>query len=100
MAKSVKHSKDEKEWLLKRLNEAKKQVEIGGIYCHYKYPNEPYKAVDIRILESSLRLYAVYQRVNDNPPLPWLRSLKGKSGWLTPVKLPNGEKIPRFTKVS
>jgi hypothetical protein len=92
-------SHSEKEQLLTKLEEAKKQVDIGGHYVHYKHPEAIYVVTGFGIDEDTEDVRVEYERIDENPAIPWRRKLVGIDGWLTKVEV-NGQLIPRFQKVT
>jgi hypothetical protein len=85
--------------LLQKLEEAAKSVEVGGHYTHYRAPQDVYRVTGFGIDEDTEQVRVEYQRINENPPIPWRRVLNGDDGWLTTVQDDEGQKIPRFRKV-
>lgn len=81
------HSQEE---LNQKINAAKKQIEIGSIYFHYKSPDKYYVIESIGILESSEELCVVYRALYDKG-IVWVRTLEN----FTEVT----NQGPRFTKV-
>jgi hypothetical protein len=81
--------------LHQELVEARQQVSIGGIYAHYKFPENTYQVTGLGILEATDEVCVLYQATYD-PELVFVRPL---SSWLeTPTW--NGQKVERFSLVS
>jgi hypothetical protein len=89
----------EKEQLLTKLEEANKVVVVGGHYVHYKNPDGIYVVIGFGIDEDTEEVRVEYQRIDENPSIPWRRKLVGENGWLTEVEV-DGQLIPRFKKVT
>jgi hypothetical protein len=80
--------------LHRELDEAKKLVEVGAIYSHYKYPDNTYLVTSLGFIEASDEVCVIYQATYDQD-LIFVRPL---SSWLeTPEQ--DGEKIARFKLV-
>lgn len=92
------HYESEREMLLGQLADAANMVDVGGHYTHYRNPDHVYEVTGFGIDEDTTEIRVEYQRIDENPPLPWRRRLKGKDGWLTPVVLDDKE-VSRFNKV-
>ena len=81
------------EILLKETNDAKKYVEIGELYYHYKHPEQLYKVLGFGFLESNNEICVIYQgQYGDG--ITFIRSL---TSWLDIVES-DGEKVNRFSK--
>lgn len=77
------------------ISAAQQQISIGGIYAHYKNPNQHYKVLSLATLtENNDELGVVYQALYGEQ-LIFVRTL---SVWLSPGSL-NGQAVPRFQKV-
>lgn len=63
------------------------QVEIGGVYAHYKDPNSRYVVIDIGLLEATKEPAVIYRKDS----VTWIRPLQS---WLEMV---DGK--PRFKRV-
>ncbi len=85
--------KNEKSLLLE-LESAKSQVDVGGLYTHYKSSDKLYKVTQIAILEATDELCVIYQAQYDEK-LSFVRPL---ASWLETVNW-QGKTIPRFTKI-
>ena len=83
--------------LLAMLDEAKKNVEVGARYAHYKGPDHLYVVTGFVVNEATGDISVTYQREDEDPPISWSRKLIGEDGWLTPLEV-DGEKISRFRK--
>jgi hypothetical protein len=82
-----------KETLEQNIGEARKKIEIGAIYTHYKTPEHKYVVEFIGILESSEEVCVGYRALYENGIL-WVRTV---DNFLEEVDTPNG-KSPRFIK--
>ena len=75
---------------LNRLIElAKKQVQVGATYAHYRDLNEHYLVIGIGIQEATEKPAVIYQK--ESGPI-WVREL---DSWLEPVVV-DGVTIARF----
>ncbi|MFA7614812.1 MAG: DUF1653 domain-containing protein [Candidatus Caldatribacteriota bacterium] len=79
--------------LHQELEEAKKQVEVGGIYSHYKYPENTYQVINLGFIETTDEVCVIYQATYDKE-LVFVRPL---SSWLETPEW-NGKKAPRFKR--
>ena len=79
------------EQLHQELYEAKGKVQVGGIYSHYKHPENTYQVTGLAFIESTDELSVIYQATYDQG-LVFVRPL---SSWLETPNL-NGKKVPRF----
>lgn len=70
-------------------------IQIGGMYRHYK-KGTLYKVIGVAKHSETLEDMVVYEAQYDNPNKLWVRPL---GMFLENVEL-NGEKVPRFAKVS
>lgn len=86
------------EELVRRVEEAKQKVVVGGVYYHWKNPNQHYKVIGIGLCEWEESVCVVYQQLNVDNPLTWVRRLEGVDGWLESVE-DNGSSHPRFYPV-
>lgn len=82
--------------ILKRVNKARKLVEVGGLYAHYKHPDQYYVIESVGCLEETEELCVCYRALYGKGIL-WVRTLEK---FMKKVKLGNGKKVCRFTKVS
>lgn len=76
------------------MEQAKQLVQIGGIYAHYKHPENTYKVLELGFLEATDEVCVIYQATYDLT-LIFVRPL---SSWLETPTL-NGKTVPRFTLV-
>lgn len=53
------------EQLHRELDEAREQVRVGGVYSHYKHPNNTYLVTSLGIIEASDELCVIYQATYD-----------------------------------
>ncbi len=88
----------EREILLKKLDEAKSQVEIGAKYQHTKSKGI-YTVTELVIREDNEEIRVIYKELEHNPPIIWDRSFDGQDGWIVPTEI-EGNLVPRFTKCS
>ena len=77
--------------LHKELELAEKKVVIGGIYSHYKHPENTYKVLRLGFLEADDSICVIYEATYDRE-LIFVRPLKS---WLEVVDW-NDKKISRF----
>ncbi len=77
------------------LNDAKQKVIIGGIYSHYKYPENTYRVTALGFTEATDEVCVIYQATYD-PDLVFIRPV---CSWLETPQW-NGQKVPRFKLVS
>lgn len=80
--------------LHKELNEAKQLVKIGGIYSHYKYPENTYKVIGLGFREATDTICVMYQAMYDED-LVFIREL---SSWLETPEF-QGKAVQRFTLI-
>lgn len=88
----------ERNILLSKLDEAARHVEVGAKYRHSKSGGE-YIVIGLVIREDNEEIRVIYKELNHEPPIIWDRSFDGQDGWIVPTEI-NGEKVPRFTKVT
>jgi hypothetical protein len=81
--------------LVKELDGAKEKVIVGGKYFHYKHPDQTYKVIRIGIIEETEKICVVYEALYGEKVV-WVRPLED---FLSKVKLDDGHKVDRFTKV-
>lgn len=77
---------------------AKKSIEIGKIYAHYKNPHQQYQVVSLAIdtqNKKNAEVVVIYKSLYLNEELLWSRPVKN---WLDIVET-NGKNIPRFSKI-
>ena len=80
--------------LERKLQEAKKLVQIGETYAHYKKAHQHYCVKDIALFEHDEEPCVVYQALYGEGLL-WIRPLKN---FLEDVEI-QGKRISRFQKV-
>ena len=80
--------------LKEELEEAKRQVEVGGIYSHYKDPSRTYRVVDLAINTEYDTVWIIYQSLYEEK-VTFLRSVEE---WCEDVTK-NGRKMKRFTLI-
>lgn len=79
------------EQLQRELDEAKRQVVVGGKYAHYKHPREPrYEVVNLAIMESTEKVAVIYKRIQTG--WWWVRTLED---FTAEVEV-GGKKVKRF----
>jgi hypothetical protein len=61
--------------LQRAIRNAKEEVEVGGIYYHYKTPDKYYVVESIGFLESSEEICVVYRALYDKG-IVWVRTLE------------------------
>lgn len=88
----------ERDILLKKLNEAKAQVQIGAEYQHAKSGGR-YMVTDLVIREDNEEVRVIYKELSHEPPITWDRSYDGQDGWIVLTEI-EGKPAPRFIKVS
>ena len=77
--------------LHQELEEAEKQVVVGGIYAHYKYPENTYKVINLGFIEATDSVCVIYQATYDQK-LVFVRPL---DSWLEILDW-KGREIARF----
>ncbi|MFA6522349.1 MAG: DUF1653 domain-containing protein [Patescibacteria group bacterium] len=81
--------------LQKMLEEARKEVEVGAIYAHYKHPETSrYRVVDLAFIEADLAVSVIYQSMQDG--ILWVRPVKD---FVSTVYV-DEQPMKRFEKVS
>ena len=80
------------EELNKKIAQAGKQVVIGGIYRHYKYPERKYFVEKLAVQESTLKICVVYKDMEALSAPSFIRDL---DSWLENVEW-EGKSVPRF----
>ena len=82
------------EQLEEELNVAKSKVVVGGIYAHYKHPENLHKVIDLGTQEATDKICVIYQSLYGKK-LTFVRDL---DSWLETPEL-NGTKVERFKLV-
>lgn len=82
--------------LANEITVAKKKVEIGADYYHYKDQNRTYKVLNIAVTEDDDQLSVIYQ-AQYGKNIIFVRPLKS---WLSQVVWQGNSKQKRFTKVT
>lgn len=85
--------------LLSLLDAAHKKIQVGSLYAHYRDPQNPYKVINLAIIEATQEPAVVYQKEYGSDGLrsvTWIRPL---ASWLEMVSF-NGVMVPRFRKIS
>lgn len=77
--------------LHREIEEARKQVVVGGMYSHYKYPENTYEVINLGFIEATDAVCVIYRATYDKE-LIFVRPL---DSWLDILEL-EGRKIPRF----
>lgn len=88
----------EREVLLRKLDEANTQVEVGAKYQHTKSGGE-YVVTDLVIREDNEEIRVIYKELSHKPTITWDRSFDGQDGWIVPTEI-DGKLVARFTKTS
>jgi hypothetical protein len=78
--------------LKQAIDDAKRHVEIGGEYVHYKSPTMRYKVIDLAIHTDDTSVCVVYQALYDEG-LTFVRPL---TEWLDAIEV-DGNAVRRFT---
>lgn len=84
--------------LLAQLEKARKKVEIGALYLHYRNPTQPYKVLDLAIIEATQEVGVIYRKENGSKALQlvvWIRPL---SSFLEKIPF-EGKQVERFKKI-
>ena len=85
--------------LLAQLEQARKEVVVGDLYAHYRDLKNPYRVIDLAILEATQEPSVLYRKENASSALSsivWVRPL---SSWLEKVNF-EGTMTPRFQKIN
>jgi len=90
MTKNSSHQSHES--LSKILIDASKNVLVGGIYRHYKYPDRVYKVLMLAVQEATEKICVIYQDIAHPDAPPFVRDL---DSWVEHVEW-EGEQVPRF----
>lgn len=77
-----------------KLADAAKLIKVGATYAHYKHPENPYKVINLGLLEATEEVCVMYQNLKNN--VIWVRTI---DKFLDTVEW-NGQMVPRFTKLS
>lgn len=77
-----------------KINQIEQNIEVGGLYYHYKNPNVAYHVIAIGVQEADEQLCVIYQNRETN--CIWVRNV---SSWFEKVQL-NGNVISRFKKIN
>lgn len=89
-------TKEDPSGKFKALEDAKKRVEVGGTYYHFKNPSDYYTVVDVGIIEETEEVCVMYEAQYDElKGIRWVRTLEN---FLEEVER-DGKKYQRFTKV-
>jgi hypothetical protein len=84
------------EELALKVTEAEKQVEVGGVYAHYKDSTKRYRVLNIGLIEDTEEVCVIYQAMyGEGKRLVWVRPL---DVWLAKVETESGE-VSRFQKI-
>lgn len=78
--------------LSKKIADASKQVVIGGVYRHFKYPERKYFVEKIAIQEASLKPCVLYKDIAALSAPTFVRDI---DSWLETVEW-EGKMVPRF----
>ncbi len=80
----------------KKIKKARKRVEVGAKYYHFKNPDKLYVIEQIGILEETEEVCVVYRALYGEE-IVWIRTLEN---FLSEKKTEKGERVTRFTKVT
>ena len=83
--------------LARRVQGAEAKVKPGSLWYHWRNPDQQYRVIRVGVDESTEELVVVYEQLVEPKPVVWVRRLRGKDGWLTPV-LNDGAEVPRFQR--
>lgn len=84
-----------REELHQELDKAKDKVKVGGIYAHYKHPDQKYQVISLGFIEANDEMCVIYRAKYDEeltfvrPVISWLETPE----W-------EGEKVSRFKLIS
>lgn len=84
--------------LAKRVQGAEVKIKPGSRWHHWRNPDQHYRIVRVGVDEATEQLVVVYEMLVEPKPVVWVRPLRGKDGWLTPVEQ-GGTEIARFQRV-
>ncbi len=87
-------SKPTQEELNKKLEELKNRVEVGGLYSHYRNPDNHYKILAVGFIEATEEPCVIYQALYGEN-LTWVRTA---DEFLSEVEF-EGKTVPRFRPV-
>jgi hypothetical protein len=82
--------------LNQRIKTASKQVMIGSIYKHYKYPERDYQVLGFAIQEASQKVCVRYKNIKEGDTPEFIRDL---DSWLETVRW-KGRIVQRFILVA
>jgi hypothetical protein len=82
------------EILIEELKQAKQQVKVGGLYYHYKNPDQAYKVVHLAVTEWNDKICVIYQ-AQYGEKFIFVRPLRS---WLAKNKY-NGHIVNKFTPI-
>lgn len=78
------------------ISRARHDVEVGGVYVHYRSEGSYIvEVLDIVLLEATDEAAVLY-RASKSPNLTWVRPV---SSWLEIVSDARGKQVPRFIRV-
>lgn len=80
--------------ILREIDEAKKKIELGATYVHYKGADKKYAVKEFAVIEATDELAVVYQS-QYGEKLTFVRPV---SVWLENVEW-QGKTVPRFRKI-
>lgn len=86
------------EELLQKLEDAKSQIEIGGVYSHYRDPESRYVVKNLSIIETTQSVGVVYQKKNGSETLQKMIWVRPFESWTEQINN-NNTTTPRFIKV-
>ena len=85
--------KSEEEILIE-VEKARKSVQVGALYFHYKHPEKYYVVEFVGVLEEAKEPCVAYRALYGKGIL-WVRTLKA---FMEKIEV-NGKKVSRFTRV-
>ena len=80
------------------IEKAKKAVENGGAYLHYRSSTDLYRVIGLGIIEATQKVGVIYQKeygAEDWRAVTWIRPI---SSWLEIIEIA-GRKVQRFQKI-
>jgi len=79
--------------LEKEIAKARKLIQVGCTYVHFRYPDKRYQVLDIGIQEEGENLCVIYCDTG-SPSVHFVRNL---DSWLETLII-DGKSVPHFTK--
>ena len=87
------------EELLSKLAQARKDVEVGALYGHWRNPQSRYRVTGLAIIDATQEVGVLYKKESGSEAINsmiWVRAL---SSWLEKASVEN-VMVPRFQKIS